>query len=213
MVESYKLTELQECLINLQLIFSELYFDYQDAKNIQSDNSFLKVSLTKYWYIRICSFLEEYEILNRLAKNNEDLKDTLYVCAPIVRNLEKYKGLRKMKNLMLAHFNRDKQQKFKPWWEELKGFRKPLREDDIKELYESIAFIKDLLFLRHKNEWEQTIHYLKISVKLFIKEDIDFQNKMKQVEKSMSDINKEVLKRMKEKNIKPLNEIEKERGY
>lgn len=206
MKHEFELTELQKCLINIKWIFTEMYFDYHGAKNIQtSNNNYLIAKVSKYGYIQVCSFLEEYEILNRLSQNDEDLRNTLYVCAPIVRNLKKYKGLKKMRNLMLAHVNRDKLKNFEPWWEELKGLRKPIHKEDINELYESLAFIVDMLNVRHKKEWEEAIPYLEKSLRDYIKEDIALQHKLKHKEKTMKEINAEVLKRMDEKNISPLN--------
>jgi len=183
-----------------------MYLDYQDTKNIQTSNrNYLIAKVSKYGYIQVCSFLEEYEILNRLSQNDEVLKDTLYVCAPVIRNLKKYKGLKKMRNLMLAHVNRDKLQNFKPWWNELKGLRKPIHKEDIEELYESLAFIVDMLNIRHKKEWEEAIPYLDNSIRQYMYEDAKFQLKQKKEEKTMAEINAEVLKRMREKNISPLN--------
>ncbi len=206
MKKESELTEFQKCLINIKWIFSEMYFDYQDAKNIESNNkNYLIAKVSKYGFIQICSLLEELEILNRLSQNDEVLKDTLYVCAPVIRNIKKYKGLKKMRNLMLAHVNRDKLKKFKPWWNELKGLRKPIHKDDINELYESLAFIVDMLSVRHKKEWENAIPYLDNSIRQYMSEDADLQIKMKKREKTMKEINSEVLKRMKEKNIAPLN--------
>lgn len=206
MKKESELTEFQKCLINIKWIFTEMYFDYQDAKNIQTSNSnYLIAKVSKYGYIQVCSFLEEYEILNRLSQNDEVLRDTLYVCAPVIRNLKKYKGLKKMRNLMLAHINRDKLKNFKPWWNELKGLRKPIHKEDINELYESLAFIVDMLNVRHKKEWKEAIPYLEKSLRQYINEDAELQQKLKQREKTMTEINAEVLKRMKEKNISPLN--------
>jgi len=207
MDKDFELTEFQKCLINIKMIFAEMYLDFQDTKNIQSNNNYLTAKVTKYGFIQVCSFLEEYEILNRLSQNNEELKDTLYVCAPVIRNLKKYKGLKKMRNLMLAHFNRDKLQNYKPWWDELKGLRKPIHKDDINELYESLAFVVDMLSIRHKEEWNLAIPYLEKSLQQYIQEDAKFQIEMKKQEKSMKEINTEVLKRMKEKNIAPLNKM------
>lgn len=206
MKKESELTEFQKCLINIKWIFTEMYFDYQDTKNIQTSNSnYLIAKVSKYGFIQVCSFLEEYEILNRLSQDDEVLRDTLYVCAPVIRNLNKYKGLKKMRNLMLAHVNRDKLKNFKPWWNELKGLRKPIHKEDINELYESLAFIVDMLNIRHKKEWEEAIPYLEKSLRQFISEDAELQDDLKKSEKTMIEINAEVLKRMKEKNISPLN--------
>jgi hypothetical protein len=62
-----------------------------------------------------------------------------------------------------------------------------------------------MLSVRHKKEWEEAIPYLEESIKLYMAEDAQVQlNKIKE-EKTMSEINADVLKRMKEKNISPLN--------
>ena len=209
MKKEFELTEFQKCLINIKMIFGEMYLDFQDTKNIQTSNNYLTAKVTKYGYIQVCSLLEEFEILNRLSQYDERLKDTLYVCAPVIRNLKKYKGLKKMRNIQLAHFNRDKLQNFKPWWNELKGLRKPIHKDDIDELYESLGFVVDMLSIRHEKEWNQAIPYLEHSLQQYMKEDAEFQIEMKKEEKSMTEINAEVLKRMKEKNITPLNLMNK----
>ncbi len=182
-----------------------MYLDYTETKNIQTDNrNFLIYKVSKYGFIQVCSFLEEYSILSRLSKDDENLRDTLYVCAPVIRNLKKYNGLTKMRNLMLAHVNRDKLGNFKPWWNELNGLRKPSTEKDINELYESLAFVIDMLSVRHKKEWDEAIPYLEKSVKDYMAEDAKVQFDKIEKEKSMREINQEVLKRMKEKNIQPL---------
>jgi hypothetical protein len=70
-----------------------MYLDYEEIKKIHTSNrNYLLAKVSKYGLIQVCSFLEEYDILNRLSKDNEDLKDTLYVCAPVIRSLNKYKG-------------------------------------------------------------------------------------------------------------------------
>lgn len=203
-----ELTEFQKCLINIRWIFAEMYFDYQDAKEMKSGNSnYLLAKVSKYGFIQVCSFFEELEILNRLSQNDDSLKDTLYVCAPVIRNLKKYKGLKKMRNLMLAHVNRDRLKNFKPWWNELKGLRTPIHKDDINDVYESLAFIVDMLNVRHKEEWEKTIPYLQNSLNQYMKEDGIFQQESRKKEKSMKEINAEVLARMEEKNISPLDRL------
>lgn len=205
MKQESELTEFQKCLINIKWIFTEMYLDYQDAKNIQASNSnYLIAKVSKYGFIQVCSFLEEYEVLNRLSRNDKVLSDTLYVCGPVIRNLNKFKGLRKMRNLMLAHVNRDKFKNFKPWWNELKGLRKPTHKEDIEEVYESLAFIVDMLNTRHKKEWEEAIPYLEESLRQFMNEDAQLQLNLKKSEKTMKEINSEILKRMEEKHIPPL---------
>ena len=182
-----------------------MYLDYTEAKSIQTDNrNFLIYKVSKYGFIQVCSFLEEYSILSRLSKDDDNLRDTLYVCAPVIRSLKKYNGLTKMRNLMLAHVNRDKLGNFKPWWNELNGLRKPSTEKDINELYESLAFVIDMLSVRHKKEWDEAIPYLEKSVKDYMTKDAKVQFDKIEKEKSMREINAEVLKRMKEKNISPL---------
>ena len=185
-----------------------MYLDWTETKSIQTDNrNFLLAKVSKYGLIQVCSFLEEYDILSRLSKDDENLRNTLYVCAPVVRNLKKYNGLRKMRNLMLAHVNRDKLGNFKPWWNELNGLRKPSTEKDIDELYESLAFVVDMLSIRHKKEWDEAIPYLEKSLKDYMTEDAKVQFDKIEKEKSMREINADVLKRMKEKNIPPLPRI------
>ncbi len=69
----------------------------------------------------------------------------------------------------------------------------------------------DMLRLRHNDDWNRSIPYLKISVQQYMNEDKhDHFIKVKQ-EKSMKEINEEVLKRMKEKNISPLPRKKNER--
>ena len=61
-----------------------------------------------------------------------------------------------------------------------------------------------MLSVRHKKEWDEAIPYLEKSVKDYMTKDAKVQFDKIEKEKSMREINAEVLKRMKEKNISPL---------
>ena len=86
-----------------------MFTAYYDKINLSiPKNSVIYTDSIRYSYIQICIILDELEILNGLAKNDEYLKDTLYVISPAVRALKKFTGLKKARNYIFAHFNRSK---------------------------------------------------------------------------------------------------------
>ncbi len=121
-----KLTQLQECLINIDMLARNILdvIAELNKQKILPTNVIFKI-VNRYNFIQFCSFLDELNHLGKLAKNDQYLKDTLYIIAPIHRTLKKWNGIRDIRNKMYAHLNRDNSGNFYPWWITMKDIRIP----------------------------------------------------------------------------------------
>lgn len=71
----------------------------------------VKFILHKQIILDVCSFKEEWAKLNSLSTENEDIKKTLKICSFAMKRIKFWKGLRVMRNTMIAHGFRDESNK------------------------------------------------------------------------------------------------------
>jgi hypothetical protein len=68
-------------------------------------------------YMRLCAVIEEISILNSFCKDDAKLKAIMSHLKPFVGYATQYeKGFNEMRNSAYAHFNRDKNKNFRPFW-------------------------------------------------------------------------------------------------
>jgi len=164
------------------------------------NQNLIKVEITRFNYIKICSILDELDILNSYAKNDEFLKGTLYVVAPAIRAIKTYTGFRKTRNSIYAHFNRDKRKKFYPFWKVFRDAKIPFSKSELDSVYSYLHGINGILVTRYYDDFNQFSE-------IASDELISFQSwlnaaERKSPEKSYYEsINSEIEKRMKEKKI------------
>ncbi len=144
-----------ECIFNIDMICRGMYQSYEDCQFLEiRKDTVLYSDLLRYRYLQICMILDEFELLTRLAKDNEYLKDTLYIVSPITKVLNKYTGIRKARNSIFAHFNRDKKRNFKPWWIALKDSNLPRSPQEIDLLYIWLHLLNAFLVTRYYKDLE-----------------------------------------------------------
>lgn len=155
----------------------------------------------RYSYIQLCTILDELKILNGIAKNDEYLKDTLYIISPASRALNKYTGIRKARNVMFAHFNRDRRNNFTPWWKELIGLKLPRFKDELVHIMTYLQLINGIIVTRHYEQLKE--------ISLEAEKDVsDYFKWVETQEKEVlanltpfANVDKEVEKRMSEHNM------------
>jgi hypothetical protein len=59
--------------------------------------------------VLVCNFLDEWARFQSFARKRPDVRRTIRVCAPLTAEIERWPGLRAMRNQVHAHFLRDKQ--------------------------------------------------------------------------------------------------------
>lgn len=149
-------TKIVECIFNIDMICRSMYQSYEDCITLQiPKETVLYSDLLRYSYLQLCIILDEFEILNGLAKDNQYLKDTLYVVSPIAKALNKYSGIRKARNYLFAHFNRDRKGNFEPWWIVLKDAPLPRTKKEIELVYTWLHLLNAFLVTRYYEEYSK----------------------------------------------------------
>ncbi len=201
-MEQTDLRKLQECLLNIDMTCRCLY-----AANIERikfkipKGSVIFMDSIRYSYIQLCTIQDELKILNGIAKNDEYLKNTLYIISPASRALNKYTGIRKARNVMFAHFNRDRNNNFTPWWKELIGLKLPRFKDELVHIMTYLQLINGIIVTRYYDQLKEITQEVE-------KDVIDYFEWVKSQEKEtlenltpFENVDKEVEKRMAKHNM------------
>jgi hypothetical protein len=201
-LEKNESRKLQECILNIDMTCRCLY-----AANIERikfkipKGSVIFMDSIRYSYIQLCTIQDELKILNRIAKNDEYLKNTLYIISPASRALNKYTGIRKARNVMFAHFNRDRNNNFTPWWKELIGLKLPRFKDELVQIMTYLQLINGIIVTRHYEQLKE----ISLEAEKEVNEYFDWiKNQEKQVIENLTpfdNVDKEVEKRMIEQKM------------
>lgn len=161
--------QIQECVLNIDMLCRSMYLSYIDIKKFKIPlSSAIYGDMISYSYIQLCSILDEFVILNGIAKNDEYLKETLYVVSPALKALNKYNGLRKARNTILAHFNRDKNNNFQPWWISMKNLNLPRTFKEINQIYTWLHLINGIIVSRYYEELKKISESSQIEMNIFM---------------------------------------------
>lgn len=167
---SPKNIKIQECLLNIDMICRSMYLSQEESIDLKIPrNSTIYADLLRYSYIQLCTILDEFEILNGLAKNDEYLQDTLYVISPVMRALRQYTGIKRARNYMLAHFNRDKKRNFSPWWIAMKNLKLPRTHKEIEDIYKHLHLMNAFIVARYYEDLEHISKNVKPDFEAYFK--------------------------------------------
>ena len=83
------------------------------------------------------------------------------------RALNKYTGIRKARNYILAHFNRDKKKNFFPYWKALREVKLPRTQKEIKQIYIWLHLINGIIVSRYFDELTEISNNSKIEVEAY----------------------------------------------
>ena len=103
-----ELSPLQESLIILVSLNNriEKALNAMVSKDHMEDED-LKFTITNHIHILLCSFLDEWKKLEALG-SDEKIKNTLKFTSPAIARIRRWKGLPKVRSILLAHGLRDK---------------------------------------------------------------------------------------------------------
>jgi hypothetical protein len=151
----------------------------------------------RYRYIQLCSILDEIEILHSLAKNDDYLRDTLYTISPIIKSLNQYTGLKRARNSMFAHFNRDKKKQFYPWWIVLKDLKLPTTSIEISDIYKFLQMMNTMIISRYHADLTEIVERTRPDYDLYMKESrkATQNNNESMFEKVMEEVGKKMIER------------------
>ena len=105
-VSILQLTKFQESLLVLSGMKTIMENDLRVFKRYMHDDD-LKFTLNNKMLIDVCSFLDEWKRFSNYAKGDIHIKETMKITAPAIKRLKSWRGLKGMRNTMLAHGLRD----------------------------------------------------------------------------------------------------------
>lgn len=182
-----------------------MYLSYQDIKKLKIPlNSVAYADMLRYAYIQICTILDEVAILNKSAKSNMYLRDTLYIVSPALKAINKFSGIRRARNFMLAHFNRDKKGNFFPWWVALRETKLPRTQREINQLYAWLNLVTIILVTRYREDIEEISDQHRQEVDDYSKWAVLEENNASIKETPFDNIKDEIERRMNEIGVTQL---------
>ncbi len=194
--------KIQECLLNIDMICRSMYLSYEETLGLKiGADSAMYADLHRYRYIQLCTILDEIEILNRIAKSDSYLMDTLYVISPVTRALGQFPGIKRARNSMFAHFNRDKKRNFHPWWIALRGLRLPQTANEIGDIYKYLHLMNAFLVSRYYEDLKEISVRTKPDFEAFFISQKEMSENHKNDKAVFETVSEAVLKKLEEKNI------------
>lgn len=113
-------------------------------------------AVMRYSYIQFCVIQDEIQRLHSLKKSDPYLLETFYLIELPLAALSKYSGLKRMRNLMLAHLNRAKDgHGFAPWWREIIHLKIPTTVKEVRQIHVWISTINTILVTRYKEQFDK----------------------------------------------------------
>lgn len=189
-----------EAVLNIDWISIEIMNRFKDLQSYKIPrNSDLTKTVLNYNFIQICSLFDEIEIINSYSKSNESIRDIMWCISPLLKEIKAFTGIRKARNSIFAHYNRDRNNNFKPWWRALKEVHVPRSPDEIVFITTSLRAIRSIFVSRFINEVKE----LKASLKLEVAEYFEHIKSKELLLEIPNGINlvKQVQARLDEKNI------------
>lgn len=185
------------------MVCRSMYLSFSEVRKLKlASNSVVLGDVIRYSYIQFCIILDEFDILYSLAKDDIYLRDTLAVVKPSLKGFKKYTGIRKARNILLAHFNRNRAGDFKPWWIELKNLKLPRTQKEIGEIHMWLHLTNSILVSRYYDE----IKEMSLASKPLLDEYFEWvksDEKRSMITPSpLGDVFDDIDKLMKEKGIK-----------
>lgn len=149
------LTKLQESLLVLTGIEHQIESALQTLvpkEHIEDDN--LKFTVCNHLHIIICSFLDEWKILESLGEDSE-IQKTLLIASPAINCIRSWKGLEKIRSQLLAHGHRDKNGHVAWAWDVFARYNAPTAYGEMIVLGNCAVKAIKIAFLRHQKEHEE----------------------------------------------------------
>lgn len=148
-------SKLQQAIYNIDFIafHIKMTVDLGNKQGLsKADDKFLVERLMLYNLIQTCSFLDEYRLIERLAKDSEEIMNTTKILSPAIRRIRQYKGLKDFRNSILAHVNRDNSGNFRPYWRVMTDTSFPKTYSDVNLITNLIIGVASIIEKRHSKE-------------------------------------------------------------
>jgi len=113
----------------------------------------LKFTVFNYVQVLLCSFTEAWQYLERMGDLPEVCK-SLRVASPAIDRIRKWKGLYKIRSMLIAHPTRDSDRKFTYSWDAFAQFDAPTNYAEILFLGNCALRAGKILLRYHHDAYE-----------------------------------------------------------
>ena len=148
------LTPLQESILILLGIKNQIEValkSIQPKERVKDEG--LKFTVCNHIQILVCSFLEEWRKLEGLGTDSE-IQKTLKVASPAIDRIKKWKGLAKVRSVLLAHPQRDSDGTFVPPWQAFASYSAPTTYAETIVLGNCARKALSVVLKRHAKEYK-----------------------------------------------------------
>jgi len=151
------LTPIQESLLILAGLSNQIKWAIDSVlleDRIKDEN--LKFTISNHIHIILCSFLEEWHTLEKLGVDKK-LIVILKITSPALSRIRKWKGLTKVRSILLAHGHRDKKGMLVCPWEVFKEYNAPTAYAETMLLGKCALLATKVLLKYYKLEYNTAI--------------------------------------------------------
>ena len=206
----YKLSPLKESIFIINWLSEHLenVLHTSNKEELHKKDNYILHQLFNLSFIRICVILQEWEKLEQLAKDDKKLRNTLRITSPLIKEIRRWTGLHKFRNSVLAHFGRNQDDAFIPYWRVLQGSKYPTTTWDFNFINSLVITASASLCKRHPHELKQAKKILGrdrarfeealYNHDLSIKSDDEYKSRKKIVWDKFIQITQEVFEKEKE---------------
>ena len=152
----------------------------------------LKFTITNHIHILLCSFWDEWEHLEAL-RGDDKIKTTLKITSPALKRIRKWKGLHRVRSMLLAHGHRDRDGDAVLPWDVFGKYDAPTAYAETILLGNCALLAVAVVITQHSADYQEV--YSRLSKKKRDIEDKGIQT-MEEVKKDFSKIKDEMLVEM-----------------
>lgn len=159
------LTKFQESLLILGAIKNILEPELRVIKRYIHDDD-LKFTITNKMLIDLVSLLDEWKRLEKIGKNDMEVRETLKIASLAIKRVKSFKGIRLQRNTMLAHGFRDKSNDYK-----LTNVNNIISNPNIPKKYAEIILLAEfavyaisIFICRHRKDYELALNNIQTNV-------------------------------------------------
>jgi hypothetical protein len=152
-----KFTPLQESLLILAALRNQIRWallTMVPEGRVKDEN--LKFTVCNYIQVLLCSFLEEWSALERLGRD-ERLRTTLKISSPALDRIKRWRGLPKIRSMLLAHGHRNKEGSPAWAWEVFEKYNAPTAYAETILLGNCARLATEVLLIRYKSEYKEAV--------------------------------------------------------
>jgi len=129
-----QLTPLEESLFIIDWLSEHIHSTMESFNAQPVRDEWVGQQLMKYSWLQICVIMQEWEKLEGQGRDDAYLRNTLKMASPCIRELRRWTGMHKLRNTVIAHFGRDEDGVFEPYWRRLTGLKFPTTNRDMSFL-------------------------------------------------------------------------------